>query len=266
MGEFLEGILAFPTIVFTSLLGVVLLYWLFVIFGALDIDILDSGEGLIEGGTGIEGAAKGALEGATKGVLEGATKGVLEGASKGVLEGAAKGALEGAAKGGTELAPKGGLLELPSTFGLRQAPVTVTFSLLIAWSWLFSILAMHYGGPLVGGAISHTLLGVAVLVLGFVASVPFAAISLRPLAPLFVTHGATKKRELIGSTCTITTGRVDAKFGQASVETGGAGMLLQVRCDKPNNLKRGDEALIVDIDQRRDAFIVEPLASALEKS
>jgi hypothetical protein len=40
MSEFLQTILSFPTVVWTVLLGVVLLYWVLVILGALDIDVL----------------------------------------------------------------------------------------------------------------------------------------------------------------------------------------------------------------------------------
>jgi len=39
MSEFLAALLAIPTIVFTGLLGLVLLYWLTVLAGALDIDL-----------------------------------------------------------------------------------------------------------------------------------------------------------------------------------------------------------------------------------
>ncbi len=44
MSEFLTAILAFPTVLFTVPLGVVLVYWLLVLLGALDLEILDFGE------------------------------------------------------------------------------------------------------------------------------------------------------------------------------------------------------------------------------
>lgn len=43
MSEFLTAILAFPTVLFTLPLGVVLLYWLLVLLGALDLDLFDFG-------------------------------------------------------------------------------------------------------------------------------------------------------------------------------------------------------------------------------
>src|SRR5512133_2151084 len=95
MTDVLSLFLSYPTVALTIPFALVLLYWLFVVLGALDIDALHGADAASAG-------AKGALEGATKGVLEGATKGVIEGATKGVLEGATKGVIEGAAKAGLE--------------------------------------------------------------------------------------------------------------------------------------------------------------------
>lgn len=46
MHELIEASLRFPTVVFTIGLGIALLYWLFVLIGALDIDLLGGGKGL----------------------------------------------------------------------------------------------------------------------------------------------------------------------------------------------------------------------------
>lgn len=53
--SFVEAMLSFPTVVFTIGLGIVLLYWVFVLVGALDIDLF--------GDADISGAGKGAAEG-----------------------------------------------------------------------------------------------------------------------------------------------------------------------------------------------------------
>ncbi|MFC4858737.1 hypothetical protein [Actinophytocola glycyrrhizae] len=52
MGDFVEAALSFPAVIFTFLLAAVLLYWLLVLVGTLDIEIgdLDVGDGLGLGG------------------------------------------------------------------------------------------------------------------------------------------------------------------------------------------------------------------------
>ena len=86
-----------------------------------------------------------------------------------------------------------------------------------------------------------------------------AAIAVRPLGDAFVTPEAKKRVDFIGHECTVRTGRVDARFGQAECADGGAGLLIEVRCDSRNALKRGDQALIVSFDDAREAYIIEPM-------
>jgi hypothetical protein len=81
MTEVLAASLAFPAVIFTVALALALIYWLFVLLGAVDLDLLGGAHGHAAPDLGgLEGAAKGALEGAAKGALEGAVKGSLEGA------------------------------------------------------------------------------------------------------------------------------------------------------------------------------------------
>src|SRR4051812_46032257 len=85
MAAFLAVILAFPSVIYTVLLGVVLVYWLFVFIGALHINAL--GEGMGDGA--LEGHADGAIDGHLDGALEGS------GHADGALEGHADGAADG---------------------------------------------------------------------------------------------------------------------------------------------------------------------------
>lgn len=276
--DILMEIVAFPTIIFSVLVGVTLLYWGMVIVGAFDIDFLDFGgaadgaDGALDGAT--EGAVEGAVEGATEGAAEGAAEAALDGAldaaadgvgeglAEGVTEGAAEGvtegAVEGAADSGAEAASHGGLAGLLLALRLRSAPVTVIVSLISVFGWVLSLILSHYAAPLMSGVIPGWLIGVVVFIAAFVVAVPLTSVASRPLGRFFVIHSAPRKTSLIGKVCLLTTGRVDASFGQAELDDGGAGLLVQVRCDMANGLKRGSQALIVAYDQEREAFLVEP--------
>ena len=284
MNEFLQEIIAFPTGVYTGLLGLVLFYWLFVIFGALDIDIIGGGgdvDGLVEGAGGkvdglLEGAGgkvDGLLEGAggkVDGLIEGAggkVDGLIEGAGgkiDGLAEGAA-GKIDGLAEGAAGKVDgiaegAGDAADLLALIGLRKAPFTVVFSLLVMWSWVIVGLTMRLVDGFVAEGLIKTLVGIGVMVGGFFVSMPFAGLCARPMGPLFETARATTRAALIGNICTVDTGKVTATFGQAQTSEKQQWMLFQVRCDKTNSLTRGDEALIVDFDKKREAYIIEPLA------
>ena len=52
---------------------------------------------------------------------------------------------------------------------------------------------------------------------------------------------------------------MDGTHGRATVEDGGAGLVIQVVCGRDNPLKRGDRALLIDFDPRREVYEVEPV-------
>src|SRR5262245_49771973 len=138
MAHLTSLLLGFPTVLFTVLLGVSLIYWLFVVIGALDHDFLDPGHAGLH-----DGAVKGAVEGAVKGALEGAAKGVTEGAADAAADCAAEGATEGAHEGIDE----GYLAAFFAALNLRKAPITVVLTVFTIFGWLISAIAMESVGP-----------------------------------------------------------------------------------------------------------------------
>ena len=89
---------------------------------------------------------------------------------------------------------------------------------------------------------------------------------LRPLSNVFKSdERATLSRQaLIGKVCRVRTGSVDGCFGQAVlVARGGAELVLTIRCDEPNGLGRGHEALVIGFDEARRAYLVEPMEQLL---
>jgi hypothetical protein len=231
MTEFLDAILAFPTVLFTIPLGVVVGYWLTVMVGAVGVDLLDGDIGDFS-----LGAKAGAGE-------------ALEGGLKGAVEGGTKGALESGAKAGASF------LEV---LGFGGVPVTVSVSFVVFLAWLLS-LAFARPAHAVLGALPGALVSGGLAALCLVVGVGLAGLVVRPLRPLFTVQQAPRRAELLGRVCVIASGRVDGKFGHATFEDGGAGLLLNVVCDKANTLKRGEKALILAYDAARDAYEVEPV-------
>lgn len=252
MTEFFAACLAFPTALYSILLSVVLLYWGFVIVGVFDIDLLDvDGDGVLDsiGDSAADGV--GGLLAAGKGAGEGAAEAATEAAGAGAGEAAGKALAEG---GG------GALAGLMTALNLRRAPATVVISFIVLFGWTLSLVAMDLLGGLAaaipGGG---WLVGAAVGFGALVTAVPLTSLAISPLGRFFATHSARGRRELVGHLCVISTGRVDARFGQAYCRMGTDDLLIPVRCDRPNALAKGREALVVDYDEARQAFVVEPV-------
>jgi hypothetical protein len=237
VNELVEASLQFPTVVFTIILGVVLVYWLFVLLGALDIDLLGGGE--------VGGDVDFDVSGAAKGVGEMLTGGAKAG-GEALHGGEAGGDLDADADGG-----------LWHGLGLGDVPVTISVSLIVMIAWCSSLIGAHW---IAGDAGWQRGL---VLIIALIVALPLAALLVRPLAPVFAVNEGKFNRDYVGHACTISTGRVDDTFGQATIEDGGSVLVIQVRCDRPGVLARGDKGLIIEFDPARQAYLVEPSVDML---
>lgn len=225
MTELFDASLRFPTVIFTIALGITLVYWGFVLLGALDIDLLGGGD--------------------------------ASGAAKGIGD-----AMTGGAKGGAEALKGAGGVEVgESLLGLEKVPITISASFIILASWCLSLLGSHYSASIVG---SGWLVSIAILVAAFALALPIAALFVKPLAPVFAVREGKSNRDYVGHICTITTGHVDNEFGQATIEDGATVLVISVRCDRAGALKRGSKALVVEFDPARQAYIVEPAGELVD--
>lgn len=230
----LEASLQFPTVVFSIGLGIALFYWVFVLIGALDIDLLG-------GGHDVSGVAKGLGDVMTAG--------------KGGAEALKLGGGDG---DGVDGDGDGGFLE---AVGLSTVPLTISLSVVVLAGWCGCLLLMSYGQPVLAGL--GRWLPLVVLPGVLIVAVIVASIAVRPLRKVFNVTEGKSNRDYIGHSCTITTGHVDAGFGQATIEDGGTVLVISVRCDLKGKLARGDRALVIDFDTAREAYVVEPIAEVL---
>ena len=242
MTEFLTAILSFPTVVFTVMLIVIVLYWLMVIVGAIGVDVLHIGE-----------AAGGKIEGMLGGAVEGAAS-KIEGVVAGKVEGSMEGAVAGASSG------------FLAMLGFGKVPATVVISSLVLWSWALCLLAVKFGASLglPGWALQLPAPAVGVFLGGVLTGV-----LVRIASRFLVHHEPLRSGGLVGKLCTVTTGRVDAGFGQAQFSEDGNVITIEVRCDPPNSLLRHAQAVILAYDPEHHIYTVEaydqPLAPLAER-
>jgi hypothetical protein len=243
----LEVLFSFPTVAFTAPLVLCLFYWIFVLFGALD---LDTGGGHADGAAdGIDGHADGALEGADVGD---ASAGHGHGHGHDAGDGGDGDGDGGDAHGDAD--GDGFFATMMSALKLRKVPLTVRLSLLSLFGWLAAGLASLSIDTSSWGVKIGVFFGAAI------ASILVTSLAIRPLVPIFDSKEAgNRDADLLGKIAVVTTGTVTASFGQASFDDGGAGLTLQVRADVPNNLKKGTRCVIIDHDKERGTFSIEAL-------
>lgn len=237
MDEFLAASLSFPTVVFTVLLGIAVVYWLLVILGALGLDVLDADGG----GDGV------------------AAHDGIGHAEVGDAHLAHAHADAGHPHAGHHDSEASFLSSVFITLKLDALPLTVSLSLVFFFGWLVSHLSSHY----VLGHGKPWLLELALLLVALVIALLLASLAARPIAPLFRSKSGARRSALVGKIVTIDTSRVDGSFGNANAEDGGAGLIVQVRCESANKLTRGDRALVVSYDEAREVFEVTPIDDIL---
>jgi hypothetical protein len=233
VAAFLALVTTFPVVVYTVLLGASLVYWVFVVIGAVSLDSHHADGGLDLDGDGIPDHLEHA-------------------------DGA-----DGHHDGADGHHETGGLAGMMAALKLRSAPATVVLSVLVLFSWIFSIVGLQLLSSVLPvammGAVKLLLLILAPLLALFPTS-----LAVRPLARIFAPPRAVASKDLVGKLCTIRTGTVTEKFGEATLDDGGAGLVVRVRVDSGQKLGRGQQAVILGYDDERHEYTVAPMDAADE--
>lgn len=226
MGLFLSAAFGFPTVLFTPMLVVVLGYWIFVIVGAADTEMLDSVDA--------DGDAAG-------------LSAVLSKA--GLTRTAPKASVEGG--GGRRVG---------------RVPVTVALTMLICVAWFVSMMGSILTSliettstPLLYA------LGAVVLLIALIAAWAVTSGVVMGFQRFLPKRKGESKHELVGRTCVIRIGEARENFGQAEITTaGGASISIPVRTTSGEVLPLGSTALIFDHSQDDDVFLVTAFDAALD--
>lgn len=217
MELFLHNITSFPVVVFTFLLAIICCYWILAMIGAVDIDMFDFD---VDVDADVD--------------------------------------LDTDIEVGSDIDAEGlsGVTGFMVKWGLTGIPVTVVISLLVATSWLLCYLVVSIVFPMIPWTGLKNYIGIAVMLISLMLSIPVTATLIRPFKGIFVTHSAVKKSALIGMECIVKTGTVTEKFGQAELDDGGAGMLLDVRAAQSLNIKKGDTVILAEYDEEEGSYLV----------
>ncbi len=146
---------------------------------------------------------------------------------------------------------------------IRVIPLSLALTLFFFFGWIICHSTALYLGAALSSVLPKFVWGTLVLVFGSLIALIFANMAAMPIAPVFETHVSPRKRDLLGKTVEVRTGRVDEKFGTGSFEDGGAGLIVEIRCAS-GKLSRGDQALVIDYDPKGEFYLVEPLSEVLK--
>lgn len=141
--------------------------------------------------------------------------------------------------------------------GLGGVPVMLVMLLVSFFGWMATyfvhlLVLRHVPDSL------RLLAGIGVLIAALVPGVVISSLLLRPLRRLIVKLRPPIPPSLLGRTAIVTTPEVDDRDGMASMDNGGAGLILQVRARAPDRFKRGDAVVLIEFDSQQHAYRVIP--------
>lgn len=149
-----------------------------------------------------------------------------------------------------------GLAGVLLKLGLHGVPVTLTLTLLFFFAWLMTYyidLLLLQRLPL--GILLYPL-GLIVSGICLMAAVPLAGLLVRPLRPFFKKLEVNSNTSVIGRTVVVRSGKVTSVFGEATLEDGGASMIVHVRADEAMGFKRGDPLVLIEYLEHENAYRV----------
>lgn len=153
--------------------------------------------------------------------------------------------------------PEGAWGSFLSFLNIGEVPLMIVVTVLTLSTWVLSILANHF---LAGGSLA---LGFALLIPALAIGCVITRVATSPFKKvlrLLNTQGDAPM-QLVGRVATVTTASVTDRYGQASVETEGSPVVVQVRASEGEAFVRGDSALIVAEDAAKGFFTVRKVSN-----
>lgn len=226
MKELFNTAISSPNVIPTAMLGLVLLYWLSVMVGALDFDSPDlDTDASLDIDTDLEATPDVATDSAADTAVS--------------------------ANGDVSLSWFNSVLVF---FNISKVPFMLFLTLLILPLWVISVMTNYYMG------IDSFLGGLMVLIPAFLASLFLAKFLSYPFVKLFehMEKEDSESKTAIGKICVVATSITEKKTGQAQVQTSGSPLLLNVIASTGHELKSGDTALVLEYLKDRNLYLIEP--------
>ncbi|EPL9569914.1 ubiquinone biosynthesis protein UbiH [Providencia rettgeri] len=141
--------------------------------------------------------------------------------------------------------------------GLAGIPVTIILTLFTLFGWVISYFCVYGFIRFIDSNLLRYLVGFAVFAITLFISLHLTALCLKPVRKKLASLNKPKTvHQLIGKLATVRSGSVSEQNGEATLEDGGAGLILQVRAPSTENLKRGDRVVIISYDAQSHSYQV----------
>ncbi len=131
-------------------------------------------------------------------------------------------------------------------FGLNHVPLPIIVSIISLFGWFFCYYIVHFLYPYIPDGILEFLAGIPILFGVLYFTTFLTGLIIKPFRPMFKAANQEVEKEIVGQIAVVRTARVDKSFGEATVEDGGAGLIVKVRSFNDDEFKRGDRVALLE--------------------
>lgn len=131
-------------------------------------------------------------------------------------------------------------------FKLVGVPVVITLSMITLFGWFICYFMVHF---ILGGfdnSIIRFLLGIPIFAASLVAAAWITTFAMKPLRGVFKHTTTETHKHILGQRAVVRTSRVDENFGEATLDDGGAGLILKIRATGDDTFTKGDRVVIFE--------------------
>lgn len=143
-------------------------------------------------------------------------------------------------------AAQDGIAGLLLRFGLGGVPLTIILTFISIFGWLISYYATYFLKPVVPTTLLKILASIGILAASLYMAVMLTSIVIRPIRKLFAKLDIDETKHIIGQTATVRSSVVNTERGEAILNDGGAGLLLNVRASDNEEFHKNDEVVIIE--------------------
>lgn len=150
-----------------------------------------------------------------------------------------------------------GLAGWLTKLGLAGIPVTIILTFFTLFGWFISYFTNYWIISAIETSFIRYLTGFIVFIITSFIALNLTAICLKPIRKKLMSRNKPKSvHQLVGKLAIVRSANVAENKGEAVLEDGGAGLILQIRAPETENIKRGDSVVIISYDAPTHSYQV----------
>lgn len=131
-------------------------------------------------------------------------------------------------------------------FKLVGVPVVITLSIIIMLGWFICYFLAHFLLGSVDSGLLRFILGIPIVAASLVAAAWLTTFVMQPIRKIFNRTTEQAHKHILGQRAIVRTSRVDDNFGEATLDDGGAGLILKIRSNGEDQFTKGDRVVIFE--------------------